>query len=201
MKKPLHDGKGCVPMTKKYDRDEILNAGSKTSHASTASGNQSGAPLYQLRSTPKTVPKDRFKKEFGLNDHDQPIRYIQNDYKKNGDGTVTDRTTGLMWQQSGSEEPMCCGEVASYLNGLNQSRFAGYSDWRLPTIPELMSLLDSSKKNGMLYIDAVFGKQCWCWSSDSRDSNMAWGVDFIFGEVVWVTHNFDFWVRALRSGK
>lgn len=58
------------------------------------------------------------------------------EYRVNGDGTVTDLRTGLMWTQA-------AGEKHAYYDivGKNHS-FAGYSDWRVPTVKELYSLID-----------------------------------------------------------
>jgi len=58
-------------------------------------------------------------------------------YRDNGDGTVTDLVTGLMWQQDPGEKKTYEEAVAgadSYITG-------GYDDWRLPTIKELYSLI------------------------------------------------------------
>ena len=155
---------------------------------------------YQLRSLLKTVSNDHCKTEFGLDDDQKPKQYIQNEYVDNGNGTITDRATGLMWQQSGSDEHLKYNDAKTYINDLNRSRFAGYSDWRLPTIPELMSLLEPTKKNDDLYIISVFdNKQRYCWSADSRDSGSAWYVNFSFGEVSWNAHGSSlYYVRAVR---
>ncbi len=132
---------------------------------------------FQCRSEPITVSEDDFKEVFGLDDKWRPVSYSSNDYHDNGDGTITDNATGLMWQQSGSDEYIQLKDVPSYINNLNRKQFAGYSDWRLPTIPELMSLLEPRKKNGDLYIDPLFGKkQWWCWSSDHRSPGSAWSL-------------------------
>lgn len=61
-------------------------------------------------------------------------------YQDNGDGTVTDLNTGLMWQQDPSEK-MTCAEAVNKVSSFN---LAGYSDWRLPTITELYSLIQFS---------------------------------------------------------
>jgi hypothetical protein len=58
-------------------------------------------------------------------------------YKENGDGTVTDLNTGLMWQSDPGEKRMFPQAVAGAL----KCRLAGYADWRLPTIKELYSLI------------------------------------------------------------
>ncbi len=59
-------------------------------------------------------------------------------YQDNGDGTVTDLNTGLMWQQTP-------GDKLSWDEALAQAEtldLAGHDDWRLPTIKELYSLMD-----------------------------------------------------------
>ena len=61
-------------------------------------------------------------------------------YQDNGNGTVTDLNTGLMWIQ----DP---GDKVTYYDGIQSSvkfDFAGYDDWRVPTIKELYSLMDFS---------------------------------------------------------
>ena len=59
-------------------------------------------------------------------------------YINNGDGTVTDTITGLMWQRNP-------GAKMSFLNALAGAKtltLGGYTDWRLPTIKELYSLIE-----------------------------------------------------------
>jgi hypothetical protein len=58
-------------------------------------------------------------------------------YTDNGDGTITDNVTGLMWQQDPGAK-MTWDEAAG---GADSFDFAGYTDWRLPTIKELYSLI------------------------------------------------------------
>ncbi len=65
---------------------------------------------------------------------------FQPEYVDNGDGTVFDLVTGLMWQQ-GYSGKMSQAEAAV---GANDFDLAGYDDWRLPTIKELYSLIDFS---------------------------------------------------------
>jgi|GEM_PF-2319496 len=59
-------------------------------------------------------------------------------YVNNGDGTVTDKVTGLIWQQTTTAD-MTPSEAASYCSNL---ALGGQDDWRLPTLIELASLLD-----------------------------------------------------------
>jgi hypothetical protein len=62
---------------------------------------------------------------------------IQPAYQDNGDGTVTDPNTGLMWQQDPGEKMTFDEAIA----GAETFNLAGYDDWRLPTIKELYSLI------------------------------------------------------------
>jgi hypothetical protein len=112
-----------------------------------------------------------------------------------GDRVVIDGATGLMWLQSGSDNQ-------GWLAKLNRIGYAGYSDWRLPTLEEGASLVESSKRNGDLYIDPVFSDaQIYIWTGDSDSSSESWMVSFRPGLV-----NGDYnvsinYVRPVRSGK
>ncbi|NQT91887.1 MAG: DUF1566 domain-containing protein [Lentisphaerae bacterium] len=82
--------------------------------------------------------------------------YGINAFGDNGDGTVTDRATGLMWQQADSGSGMLWGAALAYAEGLE---LAGYRDWRLPNAKELQSILDYTRSpdtTGSAAIDPVF---------------------------------------------
>ena len=120
-----------------------------------------------------------------------------------GKVVVLDHTTGLMWQHSGSSQTKNWAEAHEYVEELNKGSYAGFSDWRMPTIEELASLLESEKKNGELYIDPVFDpEQQWCWSGDKmkEDDDRAWRVHFELGGVdgYRIKRNITY-IRAVRS--
>ncbi len=84
----------------------------------------------------------------------------QPSYLDNKDGTVTDLVTGLMWQQT-MESKMSLNDALEYANN---SSLAGYSDWRIPSIKELFSLIIFTGKSGgevatKLYIDEEYFDQ------------------------------------------
>ncbi len=72
-------------------------------------------------------------------------------YKDNGDGTVTDLNTGLMWEQTPEAGPVTWGQAEFYCTELT---LGGYDDWRLPTLKELFSISDFS--TGWPYINTLF---------------------------------------------
>ncbi|MGQ1891509.1 Lcl C-terminal domain-containing protein [Thermophagus sp. OGC60D27] len=67
--------------------------------------------------------------------------YGINDFTDNGDGTITDNSTGLMWAQNDSGEAMDWEDALAYAEN---SDLAGYTDWRLPNVKELQSIVDYS---------------------------------------------------------
>ena len=77
--------------------------------------------------------------QFGGAFYGQDAQYqsIQPTYQDNGDSTVTDLNTGLMWQQDPGDK-MPYQEAVANASSFN---LAGYDDWRLPTIKELYSLI------------------------------------------------------------
>ncbi len=82
--------------------------------------------------------------------------YGQNDFKDNGDGTITDNATGLMWMQDDNGVTLNWEDALDYAEDME---FAGYSDWRLPNAKELQSIVDYSRSPGTTNsaaIDPVF---------------------------------------------
>ena len=67
--------------------------------------------------------------------------YGMNDFVDNGDSTITDNATGLMWEQNDSGKAMNWVAALAYAEA---STNAGYDDWRLPNVKELQSLADYS---------------------------------------------------------
>lgn len=70
------------------------------------------------------------------------MTYGLNSFANNGDSTITDNATGLMWMQFDSKAGMNWEDALNYAENLE---FAGYSDWRLPDIKELQSIVDYTR--------------------------------------------------------
>jgi hypothetical protein len=127
-------------------------------------------------------------------------------YVNNGNGTVTDTATGLVWQQE-TPDSKTWEQALSYCETLS---LAGYTDWRLPTNKELQSLVDYSRYNPAIdttyFPDAV---SSFYWSSTSLYCSStypnftAWGVDFYYGDDGNYCHvkSDSNYVRAVRGGQ
>jgi hypothetical protein len=131
---------------------------------------EEGSLWGKLRSKPQTFEKFNEAREAWFQ---ASISDIENNYVNNEDGTVTDRKTGLMWQKS-YEIKENIREVRHQVELLNKNKFAGYSDWRIPTLTEIGSLVER-KPSGKLnsgrqsYLDAVFDARPYCWYLWSAD--------------------------------
>lgn len=77
-------------------------------------------------------------------------------FQDNGDGTVTDLNTGMMWQQTPDLDNK--STWAEAVAGADTFILVGYDDWRLPHIKELYSLIDfrGSSMDTIPYIDTTF---------------------------------------------
>jgi hypothetical protein len=121
----------------------------------------------------------------------------------NGDGTVTDTDTGLMWQQGTETDTYKWEQALSYCE---TSTLAGYNDWRLPNVNELQSLVDYSEL--IPSINTTFFPNTQSspyWSSSTTYARYpygAWFVDFGNGYVGSYGKSYGYYyVRAVRSGQ
>jgi serine/threonine protein kinase len=138
---------------------------------------------------------------FGLDDLWRPLEYTGNDFTDHQDGTVTDKTTGLIWQQSGCPYPLTWHQGKKYIDRLNKDRFAGLSCWKLPTINELMSLLTQTPHGEDFCIQPLFDQtQKWLWSCDLRSFMAAWYVSVELGFVAWHDFTGYYYVRGVCRG-
>jgi hypothetical protein len=100
----------------------------------------------------------------------------------NGDGTVTDSGTLLMWQQ-GESSALTWEAALTYCEGLVLP-VSGYDDWRLPNHKELMSLVDDTRYNPSinttLFANAA-SSYYWSSTSHATTASYAWHVDFYHG--------------------
>lgn len=80
------------------------------------------------------------------------------------DGTILDTKTGLMWTKTDTMNELGKWvnymESTDYVRGLNETKFAGYDDWRLPSRDELSTVYDESYCNTDKFGKIIHIKDC-----------------------------------------
>ncbi|MCP4583818.1 MAG: DUF1566 domain-containing protein [candidate division Zixibacteria bacterium] len=95
------------------------------------------------------------------------MAYATNDFVNNGDATITDNATGLMWSQddrgngvdNGPHSGIIWQDALAWVQQKNDENYLGYSDWRLPNAKEMQSIVDYSRApdaTGSAAIDPIF---------------------------------------------
>ncbi|MGH7790099.1 MAG: DUF1566 domain-containing protein [Candidatus Binatia bacterium] len=145
-------------------------------------------------------------------------------YTDNGDGTITDLRTGLMWEKQSDDGSIndwdttytWTDALSVFIPALNSGGgFAGHSDWRLPNRNELESLADLGRQNPA--IDPIFNTGCspgctvttcsctstflhyWTSTSNYWHTSTAWLVYFVDGDVNAFDKTTTYFARAVRS--
>jgi hypothetical protein len=110
---------------------------------------------FKLRSESMRLPYqsdiDEMLTKYGFYDTGRnPHGTFLNQLSIQSEDVILDAKTGLMWQRSGSPNEKSFIGAKSYIEQLNENKFAGFSDWRLPTIEELASIIAKTKAKGEL---------------------------------------------------
>ena len=109
----------------------------------------------------------------------------------NMDGTTTDHDTGLMWQKDFAED-MNWEQALSYCNSLS---LAGFTDWRLPTIKELGTVVLSYPCFQYNHINF------WSSTTNSKNANYAWSINDYFAGTQYLNKSGTSATRAVRGGQ
>lgn len=107
----------------------------------------------------------------------------QMSFTDNGNGTVTDRTTGLSWQKQDDGITRNWAAAVAYCEKLS---LGGHEDWRLPSKKELMSIIDYGRADPA--IDPLYfpkTKMGWYWTATPRaiDPLYAWSIFSANGRI------------------
>lgn len=138
---------------------------------------------------------------------------VSKNFTANANGTVTCNDTGLMWEVKGAagavndSAAMYTWEQAGiFVAQLNALQYAGYSDWRLPTISELGYIADYSIAAPGPTIDGAFFPNCrpgqyWSSTPYAANNQMAWYFCFTDASRKYSGTTDRFYVRAVREDK
>ena len=116
----------------------------------------------------------------------------------NGDGTITDTRANLMWKKDDSFKEFGYGinwfEAQDYCEILNEKKFAGYEDWRLPSGEEAKSVFSFTQSNtdkdgAETHISDLFepggGHNTWTYEEKPDYQQYAMKFSFITGNDMW----------------
>jgi hypothetical protein len=137
----------------------------------------------------------------------QDAQYTGNvpSYTDNGDGTITDNVTGLMWAQELSDYSMSWEDASSYVEDLT---LGGYSDWRLPTVKELWSLRDFSQ--GWPWLDTDYfhlvgdgtdARQQHSWSSNLYLVESEYQNEQVVGDPAFIVNDWTGHIKAMSGNR
>lgn len=184
------------------------------------------APPGQLLKTGQTICYDAAGSEIacaGTAQDGELQKGVVRSFTDNGDGTVTDNVTGLMWEKHSDDGTIhdkdnlytWSSAFASKVAALNSASFANHDDWRVPNIFELESLRNMGAANPATY--SAFNSSCsngcaittcsctrsyndWSSSTDHAYPSYAWYVSFSDGFTGADLKTREFGVRAVRAG-
>ncbi len=127
-----------------------------------------------------------------------PHSTLASDYVDNSDGTVTDKSSGLVWQQPHEHELRTWEQAVNYCDELT---LGNNSNWRLPEVKELETLLDKNRFAPTInrqYFSDTLSAFFWTASTDKDQTDQAWIVGFNGGHVISEHKGLKNYVRCVR---
>jgi hypothetical protein len=115
---------------------------------------------------------------------------------------VRDRATGLIWSRGTLPGGRMNHEKAT--KACADLTLMGFTDWRLPTIQELLSIVDYSRHEPAIDVSVFDCEDAYYWTSTPcawAPADAAWIVSFDDGNASYDDRDGDYCVRAVRSGQ
>lgn len=128
-----------------------------------------------------------FIKKWNFYDGDlNPDGNFENSLVDSDDGrVVVDQRTGLMWQRAGLDITSVLS-MKRKIEELNKDGFAGFHDWRMPTMEEAMSIMDKEVNSKDIHLNLCFSKeQPFIFVDAQRKPGGYWYVDYKHGRAFW----------------
>ncbi len=155
------------------------------------------APLRRepVRTGPRIGPG-----AFGLDGLWRPLAHPARNFRDLGDGTVAEAVSGLAWEREGTPYAVEYAQALEHVAALNARRLGGHGDWRLPTVPELATLLRPVARGRDHCLEPAFDPaRGRLWSADRRTFQSAWTADAELGHIGHHDFSCRLFVRAVRG--
>lgn len=156
-----------------------------------------GDDELSLRSDPVRASGQNARKAFGLDTLWQPLSFTHNRFRQIEDDLVLDEATGLIWQRTPSDYPLDRKSTDEYIVALNEIGKHGITSWRLPTVNELLSLVDDPARSRNDCATLFAESTNWFWSCDRRSPKTSWYVNISLGYVGWQHDSCSYLVRTV----
>ncbi|MBF0563843.1 MAG: DUF1566 domain-containing protein [Nitrospirae bacterium] len=135
-------------------------------------------------------------------------------FTENGDQTITDKLTGLVWAKDAGTPSVgsCTGGAMAWTNALdyvtclNTANYLGHNDWRLPNINELESLVNAQQSNTATWLGTqgyanVQSNYYWSSTTHAASTSSAWDVTMWDGGVYDHDKSNSYYVWPVRAGQ
>jgi parallel beta-helix repeat protein len=130
---------------------------------------------------------------------------------KTDDGSIHDKDNKYTWYDSNPEtNGGYTGtngdgtDTEDFIKSLNESNYGGFSDWRFPSLKELVSIVHYGKRNPATnesYFPKIMSAFYWSSTSYAYRTGYAWGVHFDYGYDDRYAKDSSYFVRAVRGGQ
>ena len=154
-----------------------------------------------LRHEPAMISQHEAREAFGLDALWRPRGWWPGRYAPEGEGVLRDADAGLAWTRRAAPYGLTWQEAGNYVARLNAAAYGGHADWRLPTVPELATLLRPEPTGEGYCLPAAFSQPVRrVWSADRANYASAYAADVELGYVTRADFCCPISVRAVRSG-
>jgi hypothetical protein len=190
---PTSDAAKMYTLEDIYNRINVGTTAISTTFTEPSSGPGTGTmhtlnEIYDLVGERAPVPKTGQTTSYRTGDDgdlEKGVSWPSPRFTGNGTGVITDTLTGLMWAENANlDGTKTWNNAIDYCNGLS---LGGYTDWRLPNVRELFSLIDFSQYNPALPsghpFDNVQSSYYWSSTTYASGTSYAWGVHLGSGYV------------------
>lgn len=129
----------------------------------------------------------------------RPRILVRNEFELQEEGeAVLDRSTRLLWELSDWPDPMDWNEARAHIDELNKGAYGGVRSWRLPTVPEMLSLSnDPAQPDSACGVNPLNPERKRFWTADRKSFCASWYVDTELGYAGWSDRSGRFFVLGV----